>query len=1294
MPRSHPLAALGVAVLGAAPAALAPATAAAQVGSTTDIVTGRVTNAQGAPVEGAQVTATSLETGVSRSRATNARGQYTILFPDGGGRYRLTVRAIGQQPRTLAVQRESDEDRLVADVQLGQAATQLSEVRVRANRAPAPGAQFRPEPGNTERTIAAEQALRLPVDATDPNALAGLTPGVVQQRGSDSTQSGFNVAGQRASQNNVTLDGLTFGGTTFPQEAVRGTRVITNTFDVARGQFSGGQVASTTRGGTNNLYVGGTYNLRAPQLQWRPDYAGAFGQGFTQNQLSAGVGGPIKRDRLFYFVSGQVQRRSSPLQSLLGADPTALRAAGASPDSAAVFLSRIGALGVNASGANIPSSQLNDNLFGLARFDWKITEAHTFTVRGDARLADQDATRIGAFAVPTFGGDTRNRGGGVLASLSSAFDNPVFGGVLLNEAKVYATAQTNRGAPVPRRPRRPRARHERPRRRRHRRQHALVRRQPHALQRRPDQLRRGHRRAVVAVAGRGAPRQAGRPRQRQPLRPVDGVQPLRHLHLQLARRLRRRAARALHALARRPHQPRRRAQPRRLPRRHLAPEPQLPAHLRRARRAVELLGGAGRERGGAGALRPQHRPLPERGAPEPARRLLVHLLPRHRRAGARDTARAAARGERQAQRAQQGGPGAFLRGGPTFFVRGGVGEFRGRAESPLFSAAQQGSGLAGAEAQLVCAGAAVPLPDYADYLARGDAAIPAACLPAAGAPAASAQQAAPSVTAIADGFRAPRTWRANLGVTRRFWERYTASVDASYTLGVGQSGVRDVNLATGGGFALADEGGRPVFVPAAAIAPTTGAAPLFASRVDPRFAQVYEVASRYRSRNAQATAALNGFTGKGVIFNLSWTVARNRDQAAGGGFGGFGSFGGGGGFGGPAQLFTGTPTAGNPNALAWAPGQQDVRHNVIGTVTYPVHPSFEVTAVARATSGRPVHAARPGRRQRRRRPQRRRLRLRPGRGGRPRVAAGMRELLGAVPNAARACLESQLGRVAGRNSCRGPWTPGLDLQLNYKPDRFGLKRRLTVSTLLVNPLVGLDQALHGSNGLRGWGQFAQPDPTLLAVRGFDPANRRYVYEVNQRFGNVRQAAQAFRQTFQVGFQVRYVFGQNPFGGFGGPGGGGGGGGGGPVQIFLGGAGGAAGGAGGAPGQAGPNFGGARLNPVAQIIDLRDSLGLDSAQVARLEPVRDSLAARNQKLAEALRAQIQRLGSNPDPAVVFSQVIRPRLGETRALVDQALKEVQTILTPAQWDKVPADVKDPARRFFGGPGGGGPGGGGRP
>ena len=60
----------------------------------------------------------------------------------------------------------------------------------------------------------------------------------------------------------MTLDGLSFlGGTNVPTEAVRQTRVITNTYDVARGQFTGGQVATTTRGGTNS--AGRFLQLRA-----------------------------------------------------------------------------------------------------------------------------------------------------------------------------------------------------------------------------------------------------------------------------------------------------------------------------------------------------------------------------------------------------------------------------------------------------------------------------------------------------------------------------------------------------------------------------------------------------------------------------------------------------------------------------------------------------------------------------------------------------------------------------------------------------------------------------------------------------------------------------------------------------------------------------------------------------------------------------------------------------------------------------------------------------------------------
>src|SRR5207253_9030697 len=63
-----------------------------QVGTTTDIITGTVTGPDSQPLAGALVQATSLETQVSRQRTTDARGRFTIVFPEGGGQYQLTVR--------------------------------------------------------------------------------------------------------------------------------------------------------------------------------------------------------------------------------------------------------------------------------------------------------------------------------------------------------------------------------------------------------------------------------------------------------------------------------------------------------------------------------------------------------------------------------------------------------------------------------------------------------------------------------------------------------------------------------------------------------------------------------------------------------------------------------------------------------------------------------------------------------------------------------------------------------------------------------------------------------------------------------------------------------------------------------------------------------------------------------------------------------------------------------------------------------------------------------------------------
>lgn len=110
----RPLLLAAIVALAAAPKALA------QVGGTTDIITGKVTGPSREPIADATVEVVSVETQVTRDRATDAHGRFTILFPEGGGQYLLLVRYIGVTPLRLSVARQADEDRLVVNAQTRQ----------------------------------------------------------------------------------------------------------------------------------------------------------------------------------------------------------------------------------------------------------------------------------------------------------------------------------------------------------------------------------------------------------------------------------------------------------------------------------------------------------------------------------------------------------------------------------------------------------------------------------------------------------------------------------------------------------------------------------------------------------------------------------------------------------------------------------------------------------------------------------------------------------------------------------------------------------------------------------------------------------------------------------------------------------------------------------------------------------------------------------------------------------------------------------------------------------------------
>ncbi len=1207
----------------------------AQVGTTTDILTGVVTDAAGAPLAGAVVEAQSLETEITRRVRTDGRGRYTILFPDGGGAYQMTARYLGMRPEQVTLQRFADEDRLEWNPRLAAAAVVMDTLTVRA-----PPQAVRvpdlPTPGSIERAFTEEMLSRLPLDAADLNSLASLVPGVVAIEATDSTAAAYSVGGLRLDANAFTVDGLDFGGSSLPQEGLRSTRVVTGTYDVSRGRFSGGLVAASTRGGSNMIQGSSGYSLRDRDLALGTDSASPFAQGFTQNQLSGGLGGPLIKDRLFWFASGQARLRSDAQQNLLSATPTDLERLGVLPDSVSRLVTTLGTLGVSPTAVPPVGSRTTNNYSGLLRLDYLINNSHTLTLRGDWHHSSQDPARLSALALPETGGLSGGSGGGGMVTLTSRFGMHV-----INQVQGYVSRSVQNSTPFL----------------------ALPAGRVQVASALPDgSIGVGN----LAFGGSTGMPSSARSTSVQATDEVSWLPGAARHRVKLGAYLEAQASSNLNSanttgtftfnsladLA---------ANSPASFSRTLAPADRVSHALDYAFYAADVWGPTRRFQltyglrleGSSFVDPPAYNPVVDSAFGLRTDRLPTewHLSPR---AGFTWTIGGAAFG------------GIRAPSRPSLIVRGGVGEFRSPIPGTLVSAAQASTGLPSSEAQIVCVGPDVPVPDWSAY-AADPGTIPDACT---GGVSGVTLTPNPNVALFAPGFTAPRAWRASLGLQKNLTQILRFSVDAGYTRGTSQYGFRDLNLVATPAFTVPDEGGRPVYVPAGTIDPARGAVPFTASRVDTALGQVIEVGSDLASEAEQFTFALAGVTRHGAILQLSYTLAFSRDQSSASRFG--------------LQGFGGATTAGDPNLREWAASDFDRRHSFLGVVTYPFGPNLELTGVGRLSSGAPFtpmvasdvngDGARNDRA----------FVFDPS-GSTPQAAAMSRLLASADPRIV-GCLESQVGQVAQRNSCRGPWQGSFDMQLNYRPDVLGLHRRLTVSVVTVNLLRGVDQLVHGSANARGWGLTLRPDPNLLYVTGFDPVTHAFTYAVNERFGATGSGANALRAPFQIGIQARFTIGPDRMqaaldqlrgfrggGGFGGRGGFGG-------MGRFGGFGGAAGG--------GIGFA-ERLasllpNPPAQVLELRDTLRLTPGQVTLLEAARDSLAARTKAVADSLQAladsvqgatQTARRGTTtPDFRGLFV-LLRPKLEEARQNVRQALEDVRAILTVDQWNRVPDRIRNP-------------------
>jgi hypothetical protein len=291
---------------------------------------GTITDPKGAVLQGATVLLNNPATGYSRTTKSGNDGVYQFLeVPP--ATYTLTVTSSGFA--TLK------QDKVI--LQVSQPATLDIAMQVKGATEIVEVSGEAPLVNTTDATqgnvFNSTQLINLPAEGRDPVAILSLQPGVTYV-GSNVDQSvdsrGGSVAGARSDQTNVTLDGLDNndqllgnafqGALRAPLDSLQEFRVTTSNSNADTGRSSGAQVSLVTKSGTNSFH-GGLYEYNRSNLGEANDWFNEQAQDkiglpnhpgtLIRNTFGAFAGGPIKKDRLFFFVDYEGQRTNEAIQT-------------------------------------------------------------------------------------------------------------------------------------------------------------------------------------------------------------------------------------------------------------------------------------------------------------------------------------------------------------------------------------------------------------------------------------------------------------------------------------------------------------------------------------------------------------------------------------------------------------------------------------------------------------------------------------------------------------------------------------------------------------------------------------------------------------------------------------------------------------------------------------------------------------------------------------------------------------------------------------------------------------------
>src|SRR5882672_1625528 len=276
--------------------------------SQTAQLTGTVADPTGSVVPGAKVVATNIDTGVARATVANDRGNYlvTALLP---GRYRVVTEASGfkqvnRGPITLAIDQVARIDFIL---EVGETRESIS--------VEATGVILDAATSTIGNVVENRQIAELPLNGRNPLDLVGLSTGIRIQGGfggKNGSLNNFSSNGGLANANAVLVEGLALdlaqmNSPSFvpPVDATQEFRVQTNTFSAEFGRTSGAVVSMSIKSGTNEFHGSAYEFLRNKVLNannFFQNRAGNARPSLVQNQFGASLGGPIRKDKTFFFA--------------------------------------------------------------------------------------------------------------------------------------------------------------------------------------------------------------------------------------------------------------------------------------------------------------------------------------------------------------------------------------------------------------------------------------------------------------------------------------------------------------------------------------------------------------------------------------------------------------------------------------------------------------------------------------------------------------------------------------------------------------------------------------------------------------------------------------------------------------------------------------------------------------------------------------------------------------------------------------------------------------------------------